>query len=313
MQNMDNKLAVIDCGTNTFNLIIACKSGSSFNVLFEEKRAVKLGEGGIAAGFISNEAIARAIAVLVYSKERANEYACTAIHAIGTAALRSAKNSSEVISQIEIATGIHIDLIDGAIEAEWIHKGVLLDQFYRDRHIMIMDIGGGSTEFIISQSNTIEWKQSFALGAALLLDKFKPESKINNEQILELNQYLESLLIPLFENLNKYKPNILVGSAGSFETFASMIEYSKGVTDSSDSAMRYRFDTGELNRLHEQLVNSTLEQRLAMQGLWAPRADMIVLASVLFNYVRNNYFFNEYYMTHYSLREGILSMLFQLK
>lgn len=312
MQTSENKLAIIDCGTNTFNLIMACRKDQSFHILHQEKRAVKLGEGGIANGIITPAAIERAIAAMREYKSKAIEFNCTTMQAYGTAALRSAKNSTTAKQQIEQATGISITLIDGNTEAEWIHLGVMHDHFFRSKNVMIMDIGGGSTEFIISNNYAIKWKQSFALGAALLLDQFKPESQITLEQIEILHQHFDDLLKPLFENLDAYKPDVLIGSAGSFETFASMIELGKGARDVSDDVLRHLFNMEELNLLHQKLINSTLQQRLTMPGLWPPRADMIVLASILFKYVRSKYIFSTYYMTHYSLREGILCRLFQL-
>lgn len=86
-----------------------------------------------------------------------------------------------------------------------------------------MDIGGGSVEFIIADANTIFWKQSFELGAALLLEKFKPSDPITDNEIKEILHYISLQLHPLIKALQVFPANTLVGSSGSFETFAEMI------------------------------------------------------------------------------------------
>src|SRR5436190_5995630 len=141
------RIAVIDCGTNTFHLLIADITGNKWKFLLRKKRVVKLGSGRKSPGLISDNAAERAIALMVQYREIINQYSPDKILTAGTAALRDARNGSALLKAMQAASGIKVKLITGEEEALLISKGVQAAVPMNDSVNLVMDIGGGSTEF----------------------------------------------------------------------------------------------------------------------------------------------------------------------
>ena len=172
------RIATIDLGTNTCHLLVAESTKQSFDRIFQETIAVKLGEGGITENRISDAAIKRAVETFEKYHSTCIEYKVDKIYATATAAVRQAKNKSQLIEQIKSATGINLNVIDGDKEASLIYQGIKMALPKESESALMMDIGGGSVEFIITNNGTVMWQKSFATGAALLLEKFKPSEPI---------------------------------------------------------------------------------------------------------------------------------------
>jgi len=298
-----NSIAIIDLGTNTFHLLIAEISGQIPEVLFQETIAVKLGEGGIRHGQITTAAFERGISAIRKFKKNINNHKVIQVKAVATSALRSAANGAEFIRQVQNETGIMIEIIDGNREAELIYSGVRAAINMKDQTNLIMDIGGGSVEFIICDQDQIFWKKSFDIGAARLMDQFHKSDPISEANINELHSNLNAVLIDLKTQLDIYKPQQLIGSAGAFETFASMI----------DPEFKIRFDKPEFNielnqfeKIARFIIGSSHEERTMTTGIPAVRVDMIVVATLLTRYVLNLHEFKTLKLSTYSLKEGIL-------
>jgi exopolyphosphatase/guanosine-5'-triphosphate,3'-diphosphate pyrophosphatase len=152
--------AVIDIGTNTFNLLIAEHSFGDIKVVYSTKRAVAIGMGGITKGIITPSAIERALIALHEFEKIINEHMVSEVRLIATAAVREATNASDFTERVKENLGRTIEVIDGAEEAQFIYKGVCLCHEFNEPS-MIMDIGGGSTEFIEADINGISELASF--------------------------------------------------------------------------------------------------------------------------------------------------------
>ena len=299
---------IIDCGTNTFHLLIAdVKADKSFDIVFKLNLAVKLGEGGIDKDIIKPVAYYRGLNALKEFKHKLTENNVRNVKCYGTAALRKATNGNDFLNDAK-QLGITIELIDGEKEAALIHKGVSCAVNLSAEPAIIMDIGGGSTEFIICQGEKILFKRSFELGAALLLEKFKPHDPIKVNEIKLIEQYIYSTLEPMFEfvSANDILLTELVGSAGSFETFAEMCLHVFG--NPNDLAGKNSFDIPlqQYHQIHKQLLASNAEQRKQMKGLIEMRVDMIVIASLLFMFVVRKLNINKVTLSAYALKEGML-------
>ena len=181
--------------------------------------------------------------------------------------------------------GLNIEVIDGNKEAELIYLGVQQALDLGQENNLIMDIGGGSTEFIICNKNEIFWKHSFQLGASRLLEKFQPKDPISCQDVLKLEEYLETSLNPLWEAMEKHPCNILVGSSGSFDTLAELIAHHLHEPAILNGKTTHNFNLKDYFSLHHTLLKSNLKERLNMQGMAPMRADMIVLASVFIHYL----------------------------
>lgn len=303
---MSKRIAVMDLGTNTFHLLIAEGNAFDYKALIHEHDSVKLGEGGINKGIIQQAPYDRGIATMQKFSNQIIELDVKDVKAIATSALRNASNGQQFIDEVASKTGISIELIDGEQEADYIYRGVKLAGGMSGQTTLIMDIGGGSVEFILGNEHSIIWKQSFEIGAARLMDKFHHNDPIPKDSIHALNMYLEDHLPTLIAVAAKYPVSALIGSSGAFETFAELIE--RGKDKHFDLSIKnYDFDLDELMEATENLVASTHEQRKNNTGIIPVRVDMIVVASLITRFIVNRLRIRHVCMTTYSLKEGVLA------
>lgn len=306
---MDNCIAVMDLGTNTFHLMIASVSGGTFTEVARDHEAVRLGEGGINKGFIQPNAFDRGVKTMERFNEQIKQHNIQQVQAIATSALRSASNGQQFIDLVKERTGISIDIIDGLKEATYIYEGVKASGALSADHSLIMDIGGGSVEFIICTDKEMLWKQSFEIGAARLIERFHQADPIPPLKINELHYYLDETLKPLFEAAHNSHIDKLIGSAGAFETFAEVIEMERQDHFDVKRLKIYDFDYADLMRITDLLIASSNEQRRAIKGIISLRVDMIVIASILTRYIMDKLNINNVGMSTYSLKEGVIAGL----
>jgi exopolyphosphatase / guanosine-5'-triphosphate,3'-diphosphate pyrophosphatase len=298
------QIAIIDLGTNTFNLLIAEKTGiNSYNILLNTKEGVKLGEGGINRRYITEAAAQRGIDAIGRHYERMTPYKPDKIVAFATSAIRDAENGMDFAKTIKDRFNLDINIIDGNKEAELIYLGVKQTLPFTGKKFIILDIGGGSNEFIIADDNGVLWKRSFPLGMARLLDRFKPSDPITPDEIKAIEVYLEPELSELFEKINELKPEIFVGASGSFDSFVLMLS-NEGLLNHKNGDISHYLPLDIYLKLHHKLINSTAAERDQMKGLEPVRRDMIVLATIFVNFVLNRTKLINIFQSAYSLKEG---------
>ncbi len=302
----------MDLGTNTFHLLIAePDTGTFFKQIQHDHVGVKLGEGGINEGTIKPEAYQRGIKTLDAFQKSIEKHGVSKVKAIGTSAMRSASNGSQFMDEVKERTGIQIETISGDTEAGYIYQGVKASGCLTESKRLIVDIGGGSVEFILCTRDEVLYKQSFEIGAARLMAKFHRTDPITADQVTEMHNFLDQKLTPLFEAVNDHELQGIIGSSGAFETFTELAEAQNGRTFDLKRTPTYTFDLADLTIITDQLIHSNHEQRAANKGIIEVRVDMIVVASLLTRYLINKLGVNEVLMTAYSLKEGVLAELFE--
>jgi exopolyphosphatase/guanosine-5'-triphosphate,3'-diphosphate pyrophosphatase len=299
-------IGIIDCGTNTFHLMIVSIEVGGAEVIFKEKIAVKIGEGGINNKIISPEAIKRALDTLNYFSTIINQYRVKKILGFATSAFRNAENGISLSNQIKENTGIEIKIISGEKEAELIFKGVNNALKIGVEPALVMDIGGGSVEFIIGASDKIYWKRSFEIGAQRLVDLFHKSDPIRNEEVIELHSYFESQLEDLFNAIKIWDPKTLIGSSGTFDTLSDMFCLKNGIPI-DDNATETPLTIDFYHIIHAELIAKNRAQRMEIPGMIELRADMIVVASELVNFLLNKFSFNNIRVSTHALKEGVLA------
>jgi exopolyphosphatase/guanosine-5'-triphosphate,3'-diphosphate pyrophosphatase len=304
------RLALIDMGTNTFHLLIVempRTPGDKPVVLLRTKAGVRLGQGGISQGIIAPEAYARALHTLDGFKEEMELHEVTEIRATATSAMRVTKNGPELVRDIFEHTGIQVNVIPGEREAELICQGVRQAVDLGEEAQLIMDIGGGSVEFIIANQTTIFWKQSFEIGAQRLLDKFFPDpSGVFPAEAVEAEQrYLATVLEPLIEAVQRYRPAGLVGASGSFDSLADMQIGELRTESQLPPCTELALESFQSSYRH--LLGGNHEQRLALPGILPMRADMLVVAAVLIDFVLGITEITRIRTSAYALKEGLLA------
>ncbi|UOR05391.1 phosphatase [Hymenobacter aerilatus] len=304
------RLALIDMGTNTFHLLIVELPEASHaapKTLLSTKAGVKLGEGGVSKGELQPAAMDRALHTLQGFKEEIELHQVTEVRATATSAVRVARNGREFVQRVFEETGIRVDVIDGAREAELIAYGIRQAVPLGTTRHLLMDIGGGSVEFIIADADTIFWKQSFEIGGQRLLDQFFRHDPLLPSDITDEQAYLAISLAPLTVAVQQYQPTVLVGSSGTFDTLADMHMARLGkprLTSPPPATPLSPESFYESYHLFRTLDNAG---RRALPGMLPMRADMIVVASVLIDYVLQTYGLTQIIASAYALKEGMLA------
>jgi exopolyphosphatase/guanosine-5'-triphosphate,3'-diphosphate pyrophosphatase len=302
------RVAIIDMGTNTFHLMVAEKVNETYAIIYRERQAVKLGLAGINLGLITAEALQRAIVCLTDFQATIQTYDVKSTLAFGTSALRNASNASEVIEQIKQRTGIIPRVISGDQEAEYIYRGVQFALNLGDVNSLIMDIGGGSVEFIIGNRQTILWKRSLEIGAQRLLEKFQRHDPILPAELQELDTYFSTVLLPLFEALQRHQPTVLVGSSGTFDTLSDIYCVKHDIHKLPDDPEIPLTFSG-FYEIYEELIIKNRAERMHIPGMIEMRVDMIVVACCLIRYIIERHAFQSVRVSTYALKEGVMVSL----
>lgn len=293
--------AIIDLGTNTFHLlIVALDQQGQLQEISRERHFVKLAEGSIEQ--IAPAPYARGLAVLHEYRKILDRHQVdnNNLVALGTAALRTAANGAAFIQDAWQQTGIAISLIPGAREALLIYEGVRHAVLPDDDYMLIMDIGGGSVEFILADQRGVHWSQSFPIGVAVLYHRFHKHDPISADEIHAVRTFLQEALVSLGQALREFPCQRLVGASGTFD----VLEY---FLCSSRLGPNWAVvDLEKFPALYQQLVQSTLAERKAMEGLPLDRVDMIVVALILVQVIIEMAGITQMDVSAYAMKEGML-------
>ncbi|MBK9275620.1 MAG: hypothetical protein IPM49_13920 [Flavobacteriales bacterium] len=272
-------IAVLDLGTNTFNLLVAASAPQSgLNVLCSAELPVFLGRG-IEDGTLAEDAMERGLDALRAHLATVRELGVERIRAIGTSALRNARNRGEFLRRAQAEVSLTVEVVDGDTEAELIMDGVRLAVPFTDRPMLVMDIGGGSIEFILATRHALMWKRSFELGVTRLRARVPFSEPPTWEEELRLAAHLDDRLEPLWAVIERHEPHVLVGSAGSFDSLATMIAQARGGTR-PPGALTLGFDDLAFAQLKDGLMRMDRDARSRVPGLPAHRVDHIAYGLV---------------------------------
>lgn len=296
--------AVIDCGTNTFHLLIAQPhEDGGFTEVYRERRFIKLAEDGIER--IGDAPYQRALNTLIDYATTIKEHNVSATRVSGTAALRTASNGPDFVAEVKAKTDLRIDIIPGKEEAQLIYEGVRLAIDPQEGRWMVMDIGGGSVEFIIVDQNGVQWFDSFPVGVAVLYKKLHQTEPISPEEIEHTRLFLNSKLVNLQLALARFPVHHLVGAAGTFDVIANLLGHEAPTPHCA------RVDLNGFQQLYDRVLAATREERRAMPDIPDDRADMIVVALILVKLVLEIANINQLTVSHFSMKEGMLSEMLQ--
>lgn len=303
------RVAILDLGTNTFNLLI--RNTETQELLHNSKISVKLGEGGIDQNLIQPEPFQRGIDALKQHVNTIKNFNVAQVYAFATSAIRSSSNGPTFINQAKQKAGIEVNVIDGQKEAELIYHGVKQAVKLGPDVALIMDIGGGSTEFIFTNHERVLWKESYPLGASRLKETFKPSDPIGYDDIQKLTKHFDSTLEGVITASEKYHPTTLIGSSGSFDTLADMIAHEFDNGNVLNDRVTYDYDLEQYDFISQKMRTSNLQERLDTPGMIPMRADMIVLACLQIDYILGKLSIQSMKLSTYALKEGVLNTLNQ--
>ncbi len=300
-------VAIIDMGTNTFHLLIAELSAAG-KIVHRDRAAVKVGKGGINQKTITPEGFQRALDALKKFRMTMDEFHVQRAVAIGTSAIRNAANGRELVEAIKQQTGIDARIIDGNEEADLIFQGVRAAMDLGTEPALVVDIGGGSVEFIIGHRDGILWKRSFEIGGQRLLEQFQKNDPITPAEVESLETFLDLQLEPLKDPLRTYNPVTLVGVSGTFDTLSEMFCLRNNLPYYAEDS-ETPFDIGAFPELYHDILRHDRAGRMSLPGMIEMRVDMIVVACVLANFILRLHPFKGLKVSTYSLKEGVLREL----
>ncbi len=301
--------AIVDLGTNTFNLLLYQQSEAGLRIIHSAELPVFLGKGGIEQGRITDDAFERGMQGLRMHKESALSHGAGSIRGFGTSMLRNACNGEDFVRRAKQELGIAIRIIPGEQEAELILAGVRQAVAFGPQPTLVMDIGGGSTEFILATNKALMWKRSFELGVTRLRERIPISDPITVEEEARIAAHLDDQLEGLYAVVERQEPHVLVGSAGSFDSLARIISAERGEALASD-AVTLNFSALEFDALKDRLVRMDRAQRLQVPGLPEHRVDTLPYALIQIDRVLLAGGIRELAWSKYALKEGAAAMMF---
>jgi exopolyphosphatase/guanosine-5'-triphosphate,3'-diphosphate pyrophosphatase len=245
-------LAALDLGSNSFHMLIAEKSGDGFRVIERFSEKVQLGEGVATTGKVCEIARARAVVCLADFREAINRYPVTAIAAVGTKTFRTASNIGPLVRDAE-QLGFNIEIISGEREAQLIYSGVASNLPDDNKQRLVIDIGGGSTEFSIGLNRTplllrsldlgcVSWHDRFFISGTADADSFREAMIAAREHIYLSRRELQAVG---WENV--YASS---GTAKMLSSIAKEQKYTDG-TLTMDALKKIRDDALAFPRVHQ--------------------------------------------------------------
>ncbi|MEN9703217.1 MAG: hypothetical protein ACO206_03470 [Aquirufa sp.] len=296
---MSKICAIADLGTNTFQLLISPLD--HFQVLEHLQRPVGLGMGAMEQVVLQEDAMDRALVALheFMSLFLSKGGDISDFYAIGTSILRRASNAGAFIERVKEELGVSILVIDGIQEAEYIYAGIrnsLPDRW--EKTSLVMDIGGGSVEFILFKGYEVLYRVSLELGGLRLKSLFSVDNEFSLSIVKDLDAHVTKEIDVLFQACEKSKPEVLIGAAGAFETILDL-ENRPGNAPASCEIDLNQFLQHKLN-----LDALPYEERKAYPGMRAFRASIFPYATFLIEKVLRELKLNELWFSSYSLKEG---------
>jgi len=294
------RIAVIDLGSNTFHLLIVdLQQDGQWISLLKDRRYVKLASGGL--DVINDDSLQRGIAVMKEFATQIQSWKVDATYAVGTAAMREAKNGLEVACILEEQSGIPIEIIDGHQEAHYILKGIQSALPALPAPGLIMDIGGGSVEFILFRGDEVLFVHSYKIGVALLYEQFHKHDPIHISEINALTSFLETELVELIKKLKDVKEFYLIGASGSFEVIQDSLP--KLQTGDHWSELELQ----DLDAYMSEVIPMDLVERKLRKEIPIERLDYIVVAYLLIRYIIRACPPAKLYYCDYALKEGVIA------
>jgi exopolyphosphatase/guanosine-5'-triphosphate,3'-diphosphate pyrophosphatase len=279
-------IAAIDMGTNSLHMVIVRIDPTlpAFSIIGKEKETVRLGDRDISTGELKPEVMDRAIATLRRFQEVAKTANAETMIAVATSAVREAPNGKDFLHRVEADLGLCVDLISGQEEARRIYLGVLSGMEFHNQPHLIIDIGGGSTEIILGDSQEPRTLTSTKVGAVRLTTELISTDPIMDVEFQYLQAYTRGMLERSVEEvLANFKfgefPR-LIGTSGTIETMA-MIHAREKLGSVPSTLNGYQFTLRDLQDWVNRLKKMTNAERAAIPGMPEKRSEVILAGAVI--------------------------------
>ncbi len=289
--------AVVDIGTNSVKLLVADVDASSVRPVFEESEQTRLGRGFYETHRLTSEAIADTAVAVAEFALIARQHGAQQISVIATSAARDALNQQELLDTIRNASGLDVTVISGEQEAGLVYQGVRSEPSLAGRRLLILDVGGGSAEFIIGESALPEFSVSFPLGSVRLLEQLQPADPPYPGQLQQCREELRNFFaLHIHPRIDPVLAcgrvhTQLIGTGGAATILARMEyaldKYSRNKIEGATIPLT------SIERWMEQLWAMPLKERKHIVGLPKKRADVILTGLAIYEAVLKEFGFTE--------------------
>ena len=295
------KIGAIDIGTNSMRLLTTDLIDNKLTNRKKYVNTTRIGQGVDENGFITEEAMERNINALKEYHDKCLDYGCEKIYCMGTSALRDSKNRSEFIKRAKDEAGIDVNVVDGEIEAKLGFSGVT-NGIDKEGDILVIDIGGGSTEFIFGNKEGIERNVSINIGALRLTEKYLSEG-YSDSAFSDMREFINEQIKDIVSYLNEKEIECVCGIGGTITSLSAVNQNLE--IYSMEKVHGSVITREEVQKMMDKFVSCSDEERKHINGLQPKRADIIAAGTEILICIMDNLSKKDVVVSEYDNLEGI--------
>jgi exopolyphosphatase / guanosine-5'-triphosphate,3'-diphosphate pyrophosphatase len=295
-------LAAVDIGANSVRLKIARVVRRRLQLLHEDREVVRLGEGVFRTGALDPSAMEQTVRVLRRFQKAAQAQDATQVRVVATSALRDANNGGAFVQWVHAAVGWRVEVVSGVEEGRLIHLGVMANTRIGAGRVLLIDLGGGSCELILSYKGQIERIYSLPLGAVRLTREFLKHDPPTETELDQMRSYIGEEVGRIRRQLTEHKINLTIATSGTPAALSEL--WSAGQESNTATVPR-----AGLLRLTKKISKMNVDQRRALQGIGPRRAEIILAGAHVFSELFTELDLTSFRYLPFGLRDGILAQM----
>ena len=299
------KIGTIDIGTNSMRLLIGEYKNNKIENRKKYINTTRIGQGVDQEGYITEEAMERNLKALKEFVDICKENNCEKVYCMGTSALRDSKNGDHFVKRAKNLTNIDVKIICGEEESNLGFMGVLEGAGGdKSEDIFVLDIGGGSTEFIVGNEDGIKFCKSENVGALRMTEKFITTDPINEDEFNQMGDFIEKTISNTLDKIKHMNISKLVGIGGTITSLSAMNQQLE--VYSMEKVHNSVVTKKELEKILQNLKKMTLNDKKTIKGLQPKRADIITSGVKILNIIMEKLEFEEIMISEYDNLEGLM-------
>jgi exopolyphosphatase/guanosine-5'-triphosphate,3'-diphosphate pyrophosphatase len=302
------RYAAVDIGSNSVRMLAAeVVPGAPIRTLAEDREVTRLGASVFKSGNISTDAVDAVCAVLRRMAAAYSKLDVLGVRAVATSAVRDASNQEDFIQRASEAVGAQVEIISGQEEARLIHMGVQSRWPHPDGKVLIIDVGGGSGEFIVSEKGDLKEGVSRPLGAVRLTEVFLKADPPGDVEIARMLRFIDEKFEPAHKRLQSWHFDRVIGTSATAAAIVSAIN--RVPRSDRDVADRLRARTPQVRRFFKDVASRDLAARRKVHGIGPRRAEIIVAGSAVFLRVLESLGLDAFHYSRAGVRDGVIADL----
>ena len=299
------KIGTIDIGTNSMRLLIADYKNNKIENMKKYINITRLGQGVDDKGYITEEALERNLNALKEFADKCIEEKCEKVYCMGTSALRDSKNGQDFVDRAKELTNIDVKIICGEEESNLGFMGVLEGAGGdKSNYILVLDIGGGSTEFIVGNEDGIKFCKSENVGALRMTEKFITTDPISDEEFSKMSGFIEKTISSTLDKIKGMHVSKLVGIGGAITSLSAMNQQLE--VYSMEKVHNSVVTKKDLEKILQNLKKMTLSDKKTIKGLQPKRADIITSGVKILHIVMEKLEIEKIMISEYDNLEGLI-------